>query len=195
MRVFYDWEFVERGPLLPIQPIAGGFVAEDGRELYVINEECLSNVLRDPWLSVNVKPGLPIRQDVTGPNSISEWDRDHPEYANVVPMDTLVQYVHGFLTATPSLELWAYYSAYDHVVNSQLFGSMQNLPPGIPMWTHELQQLIESSAYVKLPPEPGIAHHALWDARWNAEAFKILMQKTTTSTIEAMETQFDIDTG
>src|SRR5678809_1284871 len=107
MRVFFGAELVERGPQLPIQPISFGFVAEDGRTLYVINEECLSNVLRHPWLSVNVVPSLPIRQDVAGPNSISEWDRDHQEYANVVSMDTMVQYIHSFLTMTPDLELWA----------------------------------------------------------------------------------------
>lgn len=177
MRVFYDAEFVERGPQLPIQPISFGFVAEDGRELYVINEESLSNLMRHPWLSVNVAPSLPIMDDQRGEGHfITQWDPEHADYPNVLALDFLVQQVHQFLLSVPELELWAYYSAYDHVVLCQLFGSMADLPPGIPMWTHELQQVIESDPQVQLPPQPLVAHHALLDARWNRDTFQALEQ-------------------
>lgn len=177
MRVFYDVEFVERGPQLPIQPISLGFVAEDDRELYVINEECLSNVLRHPWLSINVAPSLPILNDQrSDAHFVTSWDPEHSEYKHVYALDFLVQEVYKFLIEVPDLELWAYYSAYDHVVLCQLFGSMADLPPGIPMWSHELQQVIEMDNSVKLPSSPPIAHHALWDARWNRDAFIALEQ-------------------
>lgn len=175
MRVFYDVEFVERGPQLPIQPISFGFVREDGEELYVINEESLSNLMRHPWLSINVAPSLPIQDDQRSEGHfITQWDVNHAEYANVLALDFLVQTVYKFLVETPSLELWAYYGHYDHVVLCQLFGSMADLPPGIPMWTHELQQVIESDPGVVLPPQPLVTHHALLDARWNHEAFMAL---------------------
>lgn len=177
MRVFFDAEFVERGPQLPIQPISFGFVRDDGAELYVINEESLSNVVRHPWLSLNVAPSLPITNDQrSDAQFITQWDPDHEDYAHVYALDFLVRRVHDFLTSTPDLELWAYYSAYDHVVLCQLFGSMADLPPGIPMWTHELQQVIEMEPEVQLPTEPQVAHHALYDARWNRDVFLALEQ-------------------
>lgn len=175
MRVFYDAEFVERGPQLPIQPVSFGFVAEDGRELYVINQECLTAVNRHPWCSVNLLPSLPVERIGDSASFIADWDRRHPEFPHVVPLDTLVRIVHGFLSATPDLELWAYYGAYDHVVLCQLFGSMADLPPDIPQFTHELQQLLEQVPDAPLPSVPGQqAHHALWDARWNAEVFRTI---------------------
>lgn len=179
MRVFYDAEFVERGPQLPIQPISFGFVAENGQELYVINEESLTNLMRSAWLSVNVAPSLPIQLDQRMENSgfngfITQWDPNHEEYQHVLSLDYLAQEVHKFLTSFENLELWAYYGHYDHVVLCQLFGSMVDLPPGIPMWSHELQQVIESDPHVILPPQPKVPHHALHDARWNFEAFNVL---------------------
>lgn len=172
MRVFYDAEFVENGPRLPIQPISFGFVTEDGQELYVINEESLTNVVRGAWLSVNVAPSLPIRNDMReDAGFITQWDTDHEDYKHVFSLDYLVQQVHEFLTSFDRVELWAYYSAYDHVVLAQLFGSMADLPPGIPMWTHELQQVIETDPDVQLPLPQGPPHHALWGARWNRDVF------------------------
>lgn len=175
MRVFYDAEFVENGPRLPLQPISFGFVAEDGQELYVINEECLTNVMRHAWLSVNVAPSLPIKNDQRMDSGfITQWDPDHEDYRNVFSLDFLVQQVHKFLTSFDHLELWAYYGAYDHVVLAQLFGSMADLPPGIPMWTHELQQVIEMEEHLQLPGPEGPAHHALCDARWNRDVFNLI---------------------
>lgn len=173
MKIFYDSEFVERGPALPIQPISFGFVAEDGSELYVINEESLSNLMRHPWLSVNVRPSLPIVDDQRGPGHfITQWDPSHPEYDNVLSLDTLVSTVHRFLTKFDEpIELWADYGAYDHVALCQLWGSMADLPPGIPMFTHELRQLLEQYPDVVIPPGSGVPHHALWDARWVRDAY------------------------
>jgi hypothetical protein len=172
MKCFYDSEFVERGPQIPIQPISFGFVREDGQELYVINADSLSNLMRHPWVSVNVRPMLPIREDS---QFIFEWDQSHPEYPAVLALDNLIQQVHKFLTDIPDLELWAYYGAYDHVTLCQLFGSMAELPPGIPMFTHDLQQLIEEHPEVKLPNETENIHHALDDARWVHDAYNQIM--------------------
>lgn len=184
MRVFMDLEFNERGNQLPIQLISAAYVCEDGRELYVINEESLSNLMRSPWLSVNVAPSLPIETDQRGDgNFIVQWDTKDPDYDNVLAMDTLVDRVQRFLfsciTPDSKLELWAYYGAYDHVVHSQLFGAMVDLPPGFPMWTHELMQEIERDPDIILPPQPAPAHNALADARWNRDVFRILNGETT----------------
>lgn len=171
MRIFYDCEFVERGRDLPIQLVSIGLIREDNQRLYLINEECLSNVMKHPWLSVNVVPYLPIHMDSS---IIFEWSREHWEYDNVVALDKLVMQVREFVQATPNAELWAYYGAYDHVVFCQLFGSMAELPAGIPMFTHELQQLAEENPHIKLPPDPQAMHHALHDAQWVMDAYNRL---------------------
>jgi hypothetical protein len=172
MRVFYDCEFVERGRELPIQLVSIGMAREDGHELYAINQECLSNVVRHPWLSVNVVPELPIRFDDP---YIFEWDKEHHDYGNVLALDAITTSVHDFLTHGLELdpaELWAYYGAYAHVVMCQLFGSRAELPPGIPMFTHELKQLHEEFPQVVMPPQPIRRHHAMLDARWVLESYK-----------------------
>lgn len=193
MRVFLDLEFIERGPMLPLQPISIGLVAQDGAEMYLINEECLSNAIRHPWISINVVPSLPIRQDIPGHNSISEWDRDHPEYQHVVSLDTFAQAVHTFLERTgPDLELWTYYGDYDHVVMCQLWGDMASLPPGIPMFNFDLQQVLAMRRRAgqltpPLPPKQEVEHHALWDARWNAALYDILFPMLDAEVAELVE--------
>ncbi|WP_051959894.1 3'-5' exoribonuclease [Sphingobacterium sp. ML3W] len=42
------------------------------------------------------------------------------------------------------IELYGYYSAYDHVVFCWLFGKMIDLPEGFPMFTIDLKQMMES---------------------------------------------------
>lgn len=177
MRVFYDTEFIERGPDIPIVPVSLGFVGEDGRELYVINEECLSRVMNHPWLSVNVVPHLPISTDQHDVGSfISEWDAQHPEYGNVVSLDTLRAAVRVFLQSYEELELWGDYAAYDHVVLCQLFGTMAELPSGIPMFTRDIQQLLTMYPDVKLPSQSGNVHHSLHDARWTRDMYMAITQ-------------------
>lgn len=167
MKIFYDTEMVERGRDIPIQLVSIGMVREDGQELYLINEECLSNVARHPWLSVNVWPYLPARADDGG---IFEWDKDHEDYDRVMALDRLAERVREFITEVEDPELWAWYSAYDHVVLAQLFGTMAELPSGIPMFTHELVQVWESLDRPQLPLQEG-EHHALNDARWAKDAY------------------------
>jgi hypothetical protein len=180
MLVCVDLKYLERGPQLPLQPISIGLVAEDGAEMYLINEDCLSNVIRHPWASVNVVPTLPIHQDIPGNNAIYEWHREHPEYPHVVSLDTFGQAVYTFLERTgPDLELWTYLGAGAYVVLSQLWGSMSERPAGIPPLDFDLQQVIamrrKAHIYVPpLPPQPEVANHALWDARWDAAVYDLL---------------------
>lgn len=172
--IFYDCEFVERGRDLPIQLVSIGLVRSDGEELYRINQECLSNVMRHPWLSINVVPQLPIRAD----NSmIFEWDKEHPEYPHVMALDQISADVYEFIAGPGQydVELWADFGAYDHVVLCQLFGSMGELPTGIPMFTHEIRQLAEMYPDVALPPQPLVADHAMYDARWARDAYDRLI--------------------
>jgi hypothetical protein len=172
VKVFYDCEFIERGNQLPIQLVSIALVPEDGRQpLYRINAESLSNVTRHPWLAAFVVPQLPIASG----NFIFDWDKEHPDYPYVAVLDQVAADVLKYMSEIEDIELWGYYSAYDHVVLCQLFGSMSELPPGIPMWTHDIMALIETRSHYILPPDPEPNHHALYDALWTKEAYERLM--------------------
>lgn len=184
MKVFYDWEFIERGRMVPIEPVSVGMVAEDGTRLYRINGECLGRVVHHPWLRNFVVPFLPIKMPSEG---IFEWDTDHEEYQFVAPtVDQMAEDVLQFLRGIPDLELWGYYAAYDHVCLAQLFGPMNELPTGIPMFTHDLQQHWEYFGRDRpLPPEPWNAHHAMRDAQWAHDAYRIIQADVATVAIAA----------
>lgn len=176
MRVFADIKFLDRGAQIPLQPVSCGMVAEDGREMYVINQECVTNVIRNPWASMNLQPSLPIHVDIDGPNSIHEWNQKHPDYPFVVVLDTFAQQIQDFLAKTPDSQVWMHYGAHSYVVLCQLFGSAFERPPGVPPYYHELQQEIERRSQVALPPmpNPDIVHHAMWDARWVEDVYYTL---------------------
>jgi hypothetical protein len=92
------------------------------------------------------------------------------------------------------IELYGYYSAYDHVCLSWIFGKMIDLPDPFPMYTKDLKQIfdehfkdinpsmveqIEKGNVVIFednnfyPINEGI-HDALEDARWNKKLYEFL---------------------
>ena len=157
MRVFYDTEFIEDGRTIDL--ISIGMVAEDGRELYCVvdyDQFLRDRIFKHEWLMANVVPHLPLK-----PSSRIELDDTDNR---VMPKRMIRNAVREFLAATPDVELWADFAAYDHVVLAQLFGTMMDLPPGVPMFTHDIQQL--AAGRIDLPEQPSTEHHALADARW-----------------------------
>lgn len=154
----YDTEFLENGHTIDL--ISIGIVADDGREYYAVSSEFNENrVKAHPWLMENVWPHLP-RYGTPD----DEWvDINQPE---VKSRATIAAEVRDFLLAGPSCHLWAYFGAYDHIALAQLFGPMIDLPEGIPMWTHDLNQLAEALGVSAWPKQDGVAHNALEDARW-----------------------------
>lgn len=180
MRIFFDAKVVERGPQLPIQPVSFGFVTEDGQERYVINEECLTNVLRDPWSSVNVRPSLPIFDDQhTAGGFITSWDSKHEEYEHVLSLEHLTTVVREFLLAIDQqesgIELWSHFGSFGHVALCQLFGARKDIPIGVPLSYHELDHLLQDNPELAVEiPTPEHINHALWDARWCRDAHTVL---------------------
>ena len=109
-------------------------------------------------------PHLPVI--VTG--NYFEWDPEHPGYAAVKLRRYVTDDVQAFIVADhkPKPELWGWYSAYDHVALCQLFGSMVDLPEGIPMFTNDLKQEVQAIGNPRLPDMPDRReHHPLDDAR------------------------------
>lgn len=169
-RVWYDTEFWEQGARQPIIPISYGFVREDGQELYLIDETAPLAAIANghDWLRENVLPHLPVTVDKLPSGGWAvEWDENHEDVDNVVSPGRLRNMVESFLLTAPDLELWAWYGAYDHVVLAQTFGTMSEMPKGIPYFTRDLRQEIPMD--VRVPVQKGSEHNALADAVWAQE--------------------------
>ncbi len=169
----YDCEFLEDGKTIEL--ISIGIVCEDGREYYAVNADMpVKRIRKHQWLMDNVVPGLPQPH--------GDWINHMPrrwlfDYHNPVVMrrERIAVEVRNFLLATGQpVELWADWGAYDHVVLCQLFGSMVDLPAGIPMFTNDIEQEIERRpGFVKPEQESGV-HNALEDARHNLRVLTAL---------------------
>lgn len=146
MKYFYDTEFHEDGKTIDF--ISIGIVAEDGREYYAVSRDADWNRIgAHPWLVANVVPHLP---------SMQEWK----------PKAQIRDEVAAFLLHDADIpELWAWFSAYDHVVLAQLFGTMMDLPQGIPMYTNDLRSFVDWVDVRSLPIQADGVHDALQDAR------------------------------
>lgn len=184
MRVFYDTEFLEDGRTIEL--ISIGMVAEDGRELYLVNRDAplhrkwwspwrKSRIERHPWLMQNVVPHLPQPHGDWINQMPKRWLIDFAS-PDVVPKPRIAAAVRRFLGATPAAELWAWYGAYDHVVLSQLWGPMVDHPAGVPMWTNDLKQEAVRLGSPQLPKQEGAEHNALADARWVRDSYRFLQE-------------------
>lgn len=170
MKIYYDCEFLEDGKTIEL--ISIGMVAEDGRELYAVNRDMPARrIAKHDWLRANVVPSLPRihgdrRLQVSHRRNPLALDFEHPDMLNRERIATTVE---RFILATPDVELWANYGAYDHVVLCQLWGAMIALPSGVPMFTNDLQQEIArlDLAGADLPAQASGHHNALADARHN----------------------------
>lgn len=165
VRFWYDTEFYENGST--IRPISFGMVAEDGRELYMENLNFdWGGVPKLHWIQDNVRPYL------RGGNHAFPYYLWGPA-------------IHQFMLENSPVgrhELWGYYSAYDHVVLAQAFGTMMDLPPGIPMFTHDVKQWASQLQYNQsFPVHQGTLHNALDDAKWTRDVWKVLKKYETES--------------
>ena len=117
-RFYYDTEFAEKPST--IEFISIGMVSHDGkRELYLVSNEFDEAACND-WVKENVLPKLPPREVRLSRKAIAAM-------------------VLAFLAPSKEdpVELCGYYADYDHVVLCWLFGSMVDLPPGMPKFTLE----------------------------------------------------------
>ena len=153
-RYFYDCEFIEDGRVIDLVSI--GVVDEHGREFYAISTE-FDDRAAVPWVRRNVLDKLPSPGDPA-------WRSRARIRADL----------HAFLTEPgESIELWAWYAAYDHVALAQLWGAMPALPREIPRFTKDLRQLWDDRGRPHLPAMSG-RHDALVDARHNLARYRAL---------------------
>jgi hypothetical protein len=157
-RYFYDCEFIEDGRLIEL--VSLGVVDEHGREFYAVSTEFdASRAL--PWVRRNVLDKLPSPAD--------------PAWRS---RERIRQDLHDFLVQPlgpdDTIELWAWYAAYDHVALAQLWGAMPALPREIPRFTKDLRQLWEDVGRPALPDAHG-RHDALVDARHNLARWRAML--------------------
>ena len=170
----YDLEFIEyrTGWLrkrYTIDLISIALVADDGRTYYAVNRDMpVRHIRRHKWLMDNVVPHLPKGH---GDQRIRMPKRWLFHYADecVKPQTQIAREVAAFIQTTDDPALWANYGAYDHVRLCWLWGLMPDLPPGIPMFTNDIQQEARrlGVAWNELPAQESGEHNALADARHN----------------------------
>ncbi|RFA12145.1 hypothetical protein B7R22_17090 [Subtercola boreus] len=155
MKYFYDTEFLEDGRTVDL--ISIGIVREDGATYYAVSTDAnWKAITADPWLQANVIPHLGYR---------SPDQRIGEQAAHWKSRQQIALEVHAFLTEHGEPELWAWYAAYDHVVLSQLWGRMIDLPAGLPMFTNDLKQVVGTKGLPGLPEQTADEHNALADAQ------------------------------
>lgn len=175
-KIYYDTEFID-GPRVEL--ISIGMVSETGPEYYAVSSEfSIKALCRDAFVREHVWPHLPqVRGDVRmqvmrrhrsgSLNSLVRlhtalFDRHDPA---VKTRAQIAREVHDFVTGVTTPSLWAWGSARDHVLLTQLYGGMIATPKSIPWYTNELQQEIDRAGEVVIPPQKEGLHHALHDAR------------------------------
>lgn len=191
MRIFVDCEFVDTGRT--IEFLSMGLVREDGQELYVISDEhrAMRMAVNHEWLREHVVPFLPVKvvenpaPDLSGLSSstvialppekyVHAWDEEHPDFVHVHSRKQIAEMVKMFILTTPNPQLWAWYGAYDHICLAQLFGSMQDLPAGVPMFTNDIKQEHVRLGSPVMPRQAEGQHNALADARHNRAMYRFL---------------------
>ena len=169
-RYFYDWEFQEQQDpktgLTTIFPISLGMVGDDGRELYLVNKtyfrwEFDGLVKTSDWVEKNVI-------DHISSTDMTQCGYEFEEFGAII-QNFIEDTFDGKVTDRGYVELWGYFSAYDHVCLAQCFGSMIQLPDSIPMHTQDLKQLVGKRTIGFVPEDE---HHALSDARWNKKVWE-----------------------
>ncbi|MGW3492061.1 hypothetical protein [Streptomyces sp. NPDC001054] len=163
----YDLEFLEDGRTIEL--ISIGMVADDGREYYAVNRDMpVRRIRKHAWLMENVVPSLPKGAGDRRNHVPRSWLFDYADPL-VKRREQIAADVAAFIQATPDVELWADYGAYDHVALCQLWGPMIALPDGVPMYTNDIQQEArrQGLSWNDLPKQETGAHNALADARHN----------------------------
>jgi hypothetical protein len=162
-RYFYDCEFIEDGRTIDLVSI--GMVDEYGREFYAVSTE-FDESKAIPWVRDNVLNRLP-----------SPGDRAWRSRERI--RDELLEFMTEPLVGRPheTIDLWAWYGAYDHVALAQLWGSMVALPRAVPRFTKELRQTWDEKGRPRLPEALDDRHDALVDARHNLARWRAMTKK------------------
>ena len=195
MKYYLDTEFIEDGETIDL--ISIGIVADDEREYYAISTDFdprrASQWVKDNVLSKLPfrHPASPTQGG--SPRAWEEslaWKPRHlirdevAEFLGYTPDVTwyqrrgLARVLDSFFPLKPKIEfelrlsastpeIWADYASYDWIALCQLFGTMMDLPKGMPMYCNDIQQYRNKLGVheAELPQQAEGQHNALADAR------------------------------
>jgi hypothetical protein len=182
--VDYDLEFIEyrTGWLrkrYTIDLISIALVSDDGRTYYAVNRDMpVRRFRKHKWLMENVVPSLPKGHGDRRNHVPKSWLFDYADPV-VKPQTQIAREVAAFIQTTNDVALWANYGAYDHVRLCWLWGLMVDLPPGVPMFTNDIQQEArrQGLGWDELPKQESSEHNALADARHNQTVRRWLVEQ------------------
>ena len=168
MKYFFDTEFIEDGKTIDL--ISIGIVAEDGRELYCVNQDAKLHLAND-FVRINVLPHLPKYDDPA-------WMKHNQIKKEIITFILDFEGYPRYYTdkVASKVECWAYYGAYDWVAFCQLFGTMIDLPDYLPQFCMDLKQLSVMKGKPQHPKQIRTEHNALEDARWNKQLYDFLIK-------------------
>lgn len=171
-RIFYDFEFVENGET--VIPVSIGMVDEQDKALYIINKPLmLAEYYGEPyyWKGKYECNASKFVQDEVykhiSRKDVEEFGAQPEEWADII---------HGFISnggeikSRDQVELWGYFSSYDHLCLAQCFGTMMQLPEPIPMNTHDVLT-INNGKIIDFTPM--IKHHPVYDAFWTKKVYDV----------------------
>lgn len=175
-KFFYDTEFIEDGKTIDLISI-GVINYDTGDTFYAVsNEFDTARVAKHWWLMENVMSSIEHETFVEipfdgGPVVRDFFVTDEACMSREAIKEGLLDFI-----GLEKAELWAWYSAYDHVCLAQLFGTMMELPATIPMTTYDIKQLHKLAGYCDMPKQPEGLHNALEDAKMNVVRYNYLKE-------------------
>jgi len=198
MKYFFDTEFIEWAGGIDLVSI--GIVSETGDTFYAESTN-FDERNADQWVKDNVLSKLRWWGKENAGKGYSNVSFHQPVHNNwcceVFGPDALI--AEAVLTWIESCEklmdmkpgsrhftadpvFYAYFGAYDWVVFARLFGRLIDKPDTFPMWVVDLKQMmwergLDSAWKENNHPDPDGAHHALADAQWNKELYKLISDK------------------
>lgn len=143
-KIFLDLEFAEKPN--DIEIISLGMSKMSGETLYLVFDFDKSKP--SPWVNENVVPNIDIDSDG------KRFSREEAK-----------QKILEFIGDPKQVQICGYYCDYDWVAFCWLFGSMIDLPKGLPMYCWDLKQFLDENNIPRdLQPNNPVPHHALHDA-------------------------------
>lgn len=176
MLVSYDTEFLEDGKTIDLISI-GMVNHHTGDTFYAVsNEFDTRRVAKHWWLMDNVMSSIKHDKFVTADFEGKPFVKDiHVTDPAAMSREQIRDGILTFI-GPHQAELWAWYSAYDHVCLAQLFGPMIALPETVPMVTYDIKQLHKTAGYPEMPKQPEGLHNALEDAKMNVVRYNYLKE-------------------
>jgi len=179
---YFDTEFAESCG--EIQLISIGIVDTHGNTFYAENSG-FDIRKANPWVLENVIPKLRwyCPQGHSEPRDVIRKDNGiltHEVHASVSGIrSSLLTFLrlnkdlpHHYVEECDR-EFYAYYSAYDWVVLCWIFGTMVELPKGMPMFCRDLKPMLDDSSCVVISPSTN-EHNALEDAKYARDLYNLI---------------------